>query len=239
MTSLGSKVLVVEDSRSINGLLSKSITSQLHIDVVSANSMQQAKQILEQQADQFFAAILDLNLPDAPDGEVVDAVLEFGVPPIILTGSMSDNLHDEMMDKPIIDYVIKRNLNEIEYVIALVKRLRDNQGRKALVVDDSRSSRLVLAALLKRHYFEVYTACDGVDALNVLAQHNDIQLLVTDFNMPKMDGIELTSKVRATYTRSELAIIGISAFGGGTTSVKFLKAGANDFITRPFLHEEF
>jgi len=239
MTSLGSKVLVVEDSRSINGLLSKSITSQLHIDVVSANSMQQAQQILEQQADQFFVAILDLNLPDAPDGEVVDAVLEFGVPPIILTGSMSDNLHDEMMDKPIIDYVIKRNLNEIEYVIALVKRLRDNQGRKALVVDDSRSSRLVLAALLKRHYFEVYTACDGVDALNVLAQHNDIQLLVTDFNMPKMDGIELTSKVRATYTRSELAIIGISAFGGGTTSVKFLKAGANDFITRPFLHEEF
>ena len=178
MTSHGSKVLVVEDSRSINGLLSNSIINQLHIDVISTNSMQQARQILEQQADQFFVAILDLNLPDAPDGEVVDCVLKFGVPPIILTGSMSDNLHDEMMDKPIIDYVIKRNLNEIEYVIALVKRLRDNQSRKALVVDDSRSSRLLLAALLKRHYFEVFTAGDGVDALKVLAEHDDIQLLV-------------------------------------------------------------
>ena len=66
MTSHGSKVLVVEDSRSINGLLSNSIINQLHIDVISTNSMQQAQQILEQQADQFFVAILDLNLPDAP-----------------------------------------------------------------------------------------------------------------------------------------------------------------------------
>lgn len=234
-----SKVLLVEDSRSINGLVSKGINNQLHLDVVSATSMQQAKQILETQADDFFVAILDLNLPDAPDGEVVQCVMNYGIPPIILTGSMSDNLHDEMMDKPIIDYVIKRNLNEIEYVIDLVKRLHDNRRRKALVVDDSRSSRLLLASLLERHYFTVFTAADGEEALYVLAEHEDIMLIVTDCNMPKMDGIELTTKVRTKYTRNELAILGISTSGGGTTSVKFLKAGANDFITRPFLHEEF
>lgn len=239
MSSYGSKVLVVEDSRSINDLVSKSISHQLHIEVVSATSMQQAKQILAEHADDFFVAILDLNLSDAPDGEVVDCVLKFGVPPIILTGSMSDNLHDEMMEKPIIDYVIKRNLNEIEYVIDLVRRLRDNQDRKALVVDDSRSSRLLLASLLERHYFEVFTAADGLEALNVLAEHEDIQLIVSDCNMPNMGGIELTSRVRTKYSRNELAIVGISTSGGGTTSVKFLKAGANDFITRPFLHEEF
>ncbi|MEH6357924.1 MAG: diguanylate cyclase [Pseudomonadales bacterium] len=239
MSSYGSKVLLVEDSRSINGLVSRSIRNQLHIDVVSATSMQEAKQILEIQPDDFFVAILDLNLPDAPDGEVVQCVMSYGVPPIILTGSMSDNLHDEMMDKPIIDYVIKRNLNEIEYVIDLVKRLHDNRNRKALVVDDSRSSRLLLASLLERHYFNVFTAADGEEALEVLAEHEDIILIVTDCNMPKMDGIELTTKVRTKYTRNELAILGISTSGGGTTSVKFLKAGANDFITRPFLHEEF
>jgi len=235
----GTKVLVVEDSRSINGLLSQSISSQLHIDVVSTSSMAEAKEYLKNSANDFFVALLDLNLPDAPDGEIVDCVLGYNIPPIILTGSISDNLHDEMMDKPIIDYVVKRNINEIEYVIDMVRRLRDNQGCKALIVDDSKSSRTMLKSLLERHYFTVLTANDGIEALAVLEQHNDIQLIIADYNMPNMDGIELTAKVRNKYSRNEIAIIGISASGGGTTTVKFLKAGANDFITRPFLHEEF
>jgi len=238
MNPHGTKVLVVEDSRSINSLLCNSITSQLNIDVVSASSMEEAEQVLIQQADNFFVAILDLNLADAPDGEVVDCVLKYDLPSIILTGSMSDNLHGEMMEKPIIDYVVKRNINEIEYVIDLVGRLRDNQSTKALVVDDIKSSRMELSALLERHYFQVFTAADGVEALEVLAQHNDIQLIITDYNMPNMDGIEFTSKVRANYSRNELAIIGISASTADSTTIRFLKSGANDFITRPFLHEE-
>jgi len=238
MNPHGTKVLIVEDSRSINGLLSHSISTQLHIEVVSASSMAEAKEHLEQDASDFFVALLDLNLPDAPDGEVVDCVLEYNIPPIILTGSLSDNLHGEMTEKPIIDYVVKRNINEIEYVIDMVRRLRDNKSSKALIVDDSKSSRIMLQSLLERHYFNVLTAADGVEALAVLEEHNDIQLIIADYNMPNMDGIEFTAKVRSKYSRNEVAIIGISASSSGTTTVKFLKAGANDFITRPFLHEE-
>jgi diguanylate cyclase (GGDEF)-like protein len=95
-----------------------------------------------------------------------------------------------------------------------------------------------LSALLERHYFQVFTAADGVEALEVLAQHKDIQLIITDYNMPNMDGIEFTSKVRSSYSRNELAIIGVSASTDTTTTIRFLKSGANDFITRPFLHEE-
>lgn len=238
MNPSGSKVLVVEDSRSINSLLCNSITTRLHIDVVSVASMAEAQQVLEQQAENFFVAILDLNLADAPDGEIVNCVLQYNLPPIILTGSMSNHLHSEMMEKPIIDYVVKRNINEIEYVIDLVGRLRDNKSCKALVVDDTKSSRMELSALLERHYFQVFTAADGVEALQVLAQHKDIQLIISDYNMPNMDGIEFTSKVRASYSRNELAIIGISASTDTNTTIRFLKSGANDFITRPFLHEE-
>ncbi len=237
MKPQGTKVLIVEDSRSISGLLSSSIT-KLNLDVILASSMAEAEHYLEQQGSEFFVALLDLNLPDAPDGEVVECVLAYGIPPIILTGSLSDNLHDEMTEKPIIDYVVKRNINEIEYVIDMVRRLRDNRLCKALVVDDSKSSRLMLRSLLERHYFNVLEASDGVEALATLDVHNDIQLIIVDYNMPNMDGIELTAKVRSQYSRNEIAIIGISASGGGTTTVKFLKAGANDFITRPFLHEE-
>ncbi len=239
MCLLANKVLIVEDSRAINKMLAHHIATQLHIDVESAASMQEAKQILDAQGDQFFVAILDLNLPDAPNGEIVDVVLDLGIPPIILTGSICDDLHDEMLEKPIVDYVVKRNLNEIEYVIETVQRLRENMGRKVLVVDDSKSSRRLLSSLLQRHYLNVLEACDGVEALDVLAEHDDIILMVTDYNMPRMDGMELITKAREKWSRHELAIIGISTSGSGTVSVKLLKSGANDFITRPFLHEEF
>ncbi len=239
MRQTANKVLIVEDSRAINKMLAHHIATQLHIDVESAVSMQEAREILDAQSEQFFVAILDLNLPDAPNGEVVDVVLDLGIPPIILTGSMCDDLHDEMLEKPIVDYVVKRNLNEIEYVIETVQRLRENRDRKVLVVDDSRSSRQLISSLLQRHYLNVLEACDGVEALDVLSENDDILLMVTDYNMPRMDGMELITKVREKYSRHELAIIGISASGSGTVSIKLLKSGANDFITRPFLHEEF
>jgi diguanylate cyclase (GGDEF)-like protein len=239
MNRPANKVLIVEDSPTINELLTHNIVAQLHIDVESASSLQEAKQILDKHNDKFFVAILDLNLPDAPHGEIVDYVLSMGVPPIILTSNISDGLHDEMMDKHIIDYVIKRNLNEIEYVIELVERLSYNFERKILLVDDSKSSRQVMKTLLQRHYFNVLEASDGNEALHLLDEHDDIIMMITDYNMPAMNGMELTTKVRGKYSRHELAIIGISALGSGTVSIKFLKSGANDFISRPFLHEEF
>jgi len=233
------KVLVVEDSRAINAMLVSNIGEMLHIDVESATTFRDAKRILEARSDQFFVAILDINLPDAPNGEIVDLVIEAKIPPIILTGSLSDDLHDKMTEKPIIDYVVKRNLNEIEYVIDTVRRLRENMGRKVLVVDDSKSSRLLLSSLLRRQYLEVLEATNGEEALHTLANHKDIILMITDFNMPVMDGMELTTKVRENYSRHEMAIIGISTVGSGTISIKLLKSGANDFIPRPFMHEEF
>lgn len=239
MSLTPNKVLIVEDSRAINELLTSNIREVLHIDVESAATFKEAKQILEANSDQIFVAVLDLNLPDAPDGEIVEYVLSKGVPPIILTGNISDDLHDDMIEKPIIDYVVKLNLNEIDYVINTVKRLRENMGRKVLVVDDSKSSRRLLQSLLQRQYLDVYEACDGEQALKVLAEHNDILLIITDFNMPVMNGPELIAKVREKYSRNEISIIGISSTGTGVISVKLLKSGANDFISRPFLHEEF
>jgi len=239
MTNPPSKVIVIEDSRSINELLSKSIPDQLGIEVDSVDTLRKAIQLISSQPASYFTAIVDLNLPDAPNGEVVDALISFGIRPIILTASHSDDIHDEMLEKPIIDYVIKRNLNEIQYVIDLVKRLRDNFDRKVLVVDDSKTSRLLIRSLLERHYLNVDTASTGTEALDLLDKNKDYDLVITDFNMPEMNGPELITKIRNTYSRNELPIIGISSLGSGTVSVQLLKAGANDFISRPFLHEEF
>lgn len=239
MTNRPKKVLVIEDSKSLNNLISQSISSQLGIEVDSAKSLQEAIAQISPNNNDYFLAIVDLNLPDAQNGEAVDAIISLGIRPIILTASLSDDTHDEMLEKPIIDYVIKRNLNEIQYVIDVVRRLNENFDRRVLVVDDSRTSLALIKSLLERHYLTVDTASNGVEALDLLSKNSNYSLLITDFNMPEMNGAELTAKVRSNYSRNELAIIGISSAGAGPISVQLLKSGANDFIYRPFLHEEF
>ena len=88
-------------------------------------------------------------------------------------------------------------------------------------------------------YYNVIEAKNGKDALDQLEKNPDIKLIITDYQMPEMNGFELVSKVRKKYTMDHLAIIGISAHGSGLLSAKFLKKGANDFVTKPFVSEEF
>lgn len=103
MGIIAKRILVVEDSRAINELLTHSLTEQLKIDVISAFTMKQTEALMSQHATETFLAILDLNLPDAPDGEIVDYIQGLGIPIIVLTGSLSDDTHDSMMEKGVID----------------------------------------------------------------------------------------------------------------------------------------
>ena len=96
-----------------------------------------------------------------------------------------------------------------------------------------------ICALLEKQNLKVLEAINGIQALKLLKAHKDISLIVTDYNMPKMNGTELIYNIRKDHARDELAIIGISSTNDNIVSVKLLKSGANDFISRPFSHEEF
>lgn len=233
------KILVVEDSRSINDMLTSNLKQQLGIDVASAFTMAEAQNIVDQNPKPYFLAILDLNLPDAPNGEVVEYILEKQIPCIVLTGNREQDIQNTMINKGVIDFINKGNLNEIQYVIDSARRLYENFDRKVLAVDDSEVSLMLLSTLLERQNLKVLEAKDGVQALKLLKVHKDISLVVTDYNMPKMDGMELIYNIRKEYTRDEMAVIGISSTDDHSVSVKLLKSGANDFIARPFAHEEF
>ncbi|MCG5494898.1 diguanylate cyclase [Ectothiorhodospira variabilis] len=236
----GHHVLVVEDSRSVAGLLANKIAELPDLQVRVAGSLAQAKAALEEGAEQFFLAVLDLNLPDAPDGEVVPWVLDQGIPVLVLTAGVSDDERDRLIDLGIIDYINKDNLSEIDHVVRSVERIHRNRNIGVLVVDDSTSARAYLMALLHRYGYRLLEAKDGQSALKLLEERGDqIHLMLCDQHMPGMDGITLITRVRQHYCRTRLCIIGMSNHGSGILSARQLKAGANDFITRPFLEEEF
>jgi two-component system response regulator AtoC len=104
-----------------------------------------------------------------------------------------------------------------------------------LIVDDEPNIRRILAAMLKRDGYEVTTAADGEQGLAVL-QRTPIHVVVTDLVMPRLGGMELLARVRAEYP--DIPVILITAHGTVDSAVAALKAGAFDYVTKPFEQEE-
>ena len=231
------KILIVEDNKALSKLIIKKMQSSLDFDVVSAYTYEEARALVEED-DDYFVALLDLNLPDAPDGEVVDMILSHKIPSIVLTGSMDKEVREAILKKEVIDYVFKGNIDDVNYIFALIERLHKNRGIKVLVVDDSIATRAHIKALLQQQMFTVLVAAHGEEALAFLENNPDIKLILTDFNMPVINGVELTKEVRKRYSKNELSIIAMTATNTELISAKFLKIGANDFINKPFTKEE-
>ena len=233
------EILLVEDAKFFRSVIKSQIEKQLGFTVTCAETYAEAVTILDERADDFFLALLDLNLPDAPKGEIIDVVIEKSVPSIVFSGQFNEELRDHLMQQNIIDYVVKDSPASIEYVISTVKRLYNNQSVKVLLADDSKTARYQMRSLLERYKFNVLEATDGLEALKLLDENPDVLLVITDYNMPKLDGFEFTKKIRSHYSKRQLCIIGVSTYGNHALSAKFIKVGANDFITKPFLNEEF
>lgn len=179
------KILLIEDSMMISRALSANIRKELNVEVDSAYTLADAKARLASNHD-YFAALVDLTLPDAPDGEALDEVLKWNIPAIVMTASFSEDKRDELLERGLVDYIIKDSKTSFTYVVSLLRRLYLNQFISILVVEDSFTGMQFVSRQLKRCLLNVYEAADGLEAL----------------------------------------------------SARFIKYGANDFLTKPFAPEE-
>jgi len=231
-------ILVVEDdefyAQSIVALLRDQWSCEVHI----ANNYAEAKNYLKQYRFDYHVAICDLGLPDAPDGEIVDLINKAKLDFIILSGLFDPLMRNQSVEKGAIDFIDKTNPNALFYVTELAGRLYKNRQIKILVVDDAKSARLVVKQMLEVQNYQVLEAENGVQALEILQQHDDIKVILTDYAMPVMDGFELVVKVREQYSKEFLAIIGISGVNKPELSSNFIKNGANDFLVKPFSYNE-
>jgi len=230
-------ILIVEDSLTFRNYLHQQI-SNLGYEVISAESLAEARQILEKKTD-FLCAVLDYCLPDGQDGEVIDLALDKQQRVIVLTAIFQDDLRERVLSKGVIDYILKESLVSISYLLPLIQRLTKNHQHKVLIVDDSSVVRKHIDQLLKQYYIQTLQAENGNQAIDILKENQDISLIITDHDMPEKDGISMIHEIRSDNSHSQLAILGISASDSKTLTARFLKAGANDFLYKPFHPEEF
>jgi two-component system, chemotaxis family, chemotaxis protein CheY len=109
-----------------------------------------------------------------------------------------------------------------------------NYGMKVLVVDDFATMRKIVRNVLKQIGFDnIVEAEDGQMALQILKTEN-IGLVVTDWNMPNMTGLELLEKIRGNPQTAKLPVLMVTAEGLKENVVAAVKAGVNNYVVKPF-----
>jgi DNA-binding response OmpR family regulator len=108
---------------------------------------------------------------------------------------------------------------------------------RVLIVDDDPEIRDLLTLSFGRAGFEIHTAVDGQDALEVVADH-DLDVVILDWMMPRVDGIEFCLRLQGDELHNSLPVIFLSARGTDMDVLMGRVAGATDFVTKPFSPHE-
>ncbi|MGA2588763.1 MAG: response regulator [Bryobacteraceae bacterium] len=106
---------------------------------------------------------------------------------------------------------------------------------RAMVVDDSRAIRMILSRSLSEMGYDVCSAADGAEALSLMRE--GISLILVDWNMPRMNGLDFVKQLRADPRYSPVTVMMVTTETEVEQMVKALEAGANEYVMKPFTKE--
>ena len=111
-------------------------------------------------------------------------------------------------------------------------------GKKILIVDDSKTIRQQVSFTLVKGGFEVVEAEDGKDGIDKLKANADIALIISDVNMPNMNGLEMIEAIKGEGTFSHINIIMLTTEGTPELIERAKTAGAKGWLVKPFKPEQ-
>jgi len=142
--------------------------------------------------------------------------------PTALNAVLAEVLDEQVPAAPVVETPVRPTLEE-----------RDTRDRAILVVDDEPSARLLVRHLLEKREYRVVEAQDGVEALEIMATGQPIELVVADLNMPRMDGLELMWELREIRGGEHLPVIVVTGEVDEILETQLMEEGADDYIRKP------
>ncbi len=244
-------ILVVDDSSTIRNLIRKELT-QGGYNVIEAKTGLEAlaRATNENQPD---LITLDIDMPKLDGFETCKKLQnEYHKEGVSFTGrkrtpvvfvSANDTIEDRKkgFDVGAFDFIAKpfpkgAILETVNNILSPEHHLR---GMTALIVDDSNSARTIIAENMAREGLTIIEAKNGLEAMNVLEDpSNAVDIIITDLVMPEMDGITLCNKIRNQLGLSEIPVIFLTSMSDSKELLKVFKAGATDYLIKPFFQEE-
>jgi CheY-like chemotaxis protein len=259
MVSTGTKfkqILLVEDHKAQSQAL-KEMMQNNGISVDQAFDGESAFRMLNE--NDYQCVILDLNLPDISGLDLLDKIKEiekFATLPVIINTAMElDKSSVTRLMKYANAMVVKTNKSSdrlIDEVNLFLNKISNSlppppkakspvstmgktgvRGKKVLIVDDDMRNIFALSSAMQSYEMEVEIAGDGEEAIAKLEEITDIDIVLMDIMMPKMDGYEAMRHIRKQNKWSRLPVIALTAKAMKDDREKCIEAGANDYITKP------
>lgn len=245
-------VLVVDDSSTICTIIKNELT-EVGYEVITAKNGIEALSFIEWMEKLPDLITLDIDMPVMGGFEVCERLFagrESGVEkkqiaakiPILFV-SANDTIENRRkgFKLGVIDFISKpfKRGDIIRAVNKVLNPEKEFLGMRALVVDDSADVRRMIGQLLTRNGIEVSEARNGLQALKLVEiQKYPYDIVITDYFMPEMCGDELCRLMRQREDMKNVPQFFVSAFDDRDSTLDFFKAGASDYLRKPFIEEE-
>lgn len=249
-------LLIVEDDE----IQRRSIMELIGHDDVAITAVSTGQEALsELRRQRYDCMVLDLMLGDMTGFELLDQIRDDeelnDLPIIIYTGKDLDSKEETRLRKYAESIIIKdvrspeRLLDETTLFLhrveanlpedkrKILQKLHNKEelfdGKKILLVDDDIRNVFALSSVLEGYHMEVKFAENGREALDMLVEHNDFDLVLMDMMMPEMDGYEAMRRIREMPQYQKLPIIALTAKAMKEDRAKCIEAGASDYMKKP------
>lgn len=234
------KILLIEDNPQLLKNKIEELRKNFTYSIDTVENFEQLQDYITLNKDNVFIALLDYFLEGALEGQSVDLLLDHKIPTIVYTQEYSTDIREILLDKCVFEYLIKKPNSDLHYSTRLIERVYKNNFIKALIVDGSESFRNKLSENLQQFGLESLHSSDAKTTLELLKNHSDIQLVLIDLDISgEIQGVELVEDIRKQFPSTTLGVLGMTPHGyNSQLSIEFLKKGANDFITKPFVKEQ-
>lgn len=245
-------ILVADDSGMIRKIIQREL-AEADYEVILARNGLEAMSLLEWADPLPDLITLDIDMPKMSGFEVIEKIrtdAEGGderkqkiaeIPVIFVSANDSVENREKGYELEVLDFISKPfSPGTMKDTIANILNSQEQfAGMTALVVEDSPFIRRIIGKILHRHGITVHEVSSGEEALEVIKQERfNIDIVITDYIMPGMSGEELCRTMRGLEQMQQVPIFFVSTVDAKENILSFFKAGASDYLPKPFIEEE-
>jgi signal transduction histidine kinase/DNA-binding response OmpR family regulator/HAMP domain-containing protein len=251
------RLLIVEDNEIDSSQIAKILDNGEIVDINIAETGRKALELIKD--EEYDCIIVDYMLPDIGGMEFVteiNSLRKAQMMPVLIYSAKEFSPREKTQLKQYANRILLKSVSSLELLLEetvmhlhlnhkellpekrrMIENLRlreDILGNKTiLVVDDDVRNLFALTTAFERHNIKTITAESGQEAINILGENSNIDMVLMDIMMPEMDGYETTQKIRREHKNSNLPIIAVTAKAMKGDREKCIEAGASDYITKP------
>jgi signal transduction histidine kinase/CheY-like chemotaxis protein len=250
-------VLVIEDNELDSSQVAKILANGDLIDLEIVDNGMRGLELIRQ--NDYDCVIVDYMLPDIGGMELVTEISQIKkkqLTPVLVYSAREFTPRERTQLKQYANKILLKDVNSLDLLLeetvlllhidhkslsqktrSLIENLRAKNdvltNKRVLVVDDDVRNLFALTTAFERYNIQAITAESGQEAMNILSERNDIDIVLMDIMMPEMDGYETTQKIRREHKNTTLPIIAVTAKAMKGDREKCIEAGASDYITKP------